>query len=267
MIAVRSALRLRTAKRTLVPLILTVAAAGVATPVIASTLTGVHATGTRAPAPVLTQPVLSSPVAPWMLALSETIHAAPSNGALPGGCATLVGHRICVPRVTVDGAALSQVAILTQMLGIATRPTSSTSLPDSAQIVAALSAPKTQQQAIASTVADQVLYVAAGTAITSTSAAAARTFAQEGLQAYLADPAAGQAAGILPPGLSPQQYFGSSTMLGAYQRLAIIRGETSAITATHTTVGTWVRQHLAAHIVLIDGAGPAFSLASTLTLP
>jgi hypothetical protein len=56
-------------------------------------------------------------------------------------------------------------------------------------------------------------------------------------------------------------------MLGAYQRLAIIRGETSAITATHTTVGTWVRQHLAAHIVLIDGAGPAFSLASTLTLP
>lgn len=262
----RSALRLRTAKRTLVPLILTVAAAGVATPVIASTLTGVHATGTRAPAPVLTQPVLSSTVAPWMLALSETIHAAPSNGALPGGCATLVGHRICVPRVTVDGAALSQVAILTQMLGLATRPTTST-LPDLAQIVAALSAPKTQQQAIASTVADQVLYVAAGTAITSTSAAAARTFTQEALQAYLADPAAGQAAGILPPGLSPQQYFGSPAMLGAYQRLAIIRGETSAITATHTTVGTWVRQHLAAHIVLIDGAGPAFSLASTLTLP
>lgn len=259
--------RFRLAKRMLVPLILTMAAAGVATPAIANTLAGVNAPGTRPAAPVLTQPTLSNPVVPWMLALSEMIHAAPSNGALPGGCATLAGHRICVPRVTVDGTTLSQVAILTQMLGIATRPTSSTSLPDSAQIVAALSAAKTQQQAIASTVADQILYQAAGIAVTSTSTAAARALSQEELQAYLADPAAGQAAGILPPGVSPQQYFASTAMLSAYQRLAIIGAQTSAITASHMTVGTWVRQHLAGYVVLVDGAGPAFSLANALTLP
>jgi hypothetical protein len=264
--AVKSTFRLRLAKRMLVPVILTVAAAGVATPVIANTLAGVNAPGTRPAAPVLAQPTVSNPVVPWMRALSETIHAAPSDGALPGGCATLVGHRICVPRVTVDGTTLSQTAILTQMLGIATRPTSSTSLPDSAQIIAALSAATIQQQAIASTVADQILYQSAGTAIASTSTAAARALAQEELQAYLADPAAGQAAGILPPGVSPQQYFASQAMLGAYQRLAIIRGQTSAITGSHMTVGTWVRQHLAGHVVLVDGAGPAFSLASALTL-
>jgi hypothetical protein len=263
---VKSTFRLRLAKRTLVPLVLTLATACVATPVIANTLAGVKAPGTRPAAPVLTQPTLSNPVEPWMLALSETIHEAPSDGALPGGCATLVGHRICVPRVAVDGTILSQVAILTQMLGVATRPTSSTSLPGSAQIVAALSAPTTQQQAIASTVADQILYQAAGAAITSASTAAARVLAQDELQAYLADPAAGQAAGILPPGVSPQQYFASTAMLGAYQRLAIIGDQSSLITASHMTVGTWVRQHLAGHVVLVDGAGPAFSLASALTL-
>jgi hypothetical protein len=154
------------------------------------------------------------------------------------------------------------------MLGEATRPRgSATSLPSSATIVEVLKAPSIQQQAIAAAIADQVLYETASATITSASLQAAQSAARQELSAYLADPGAGQAAGIVPAGISPQKYFLSPTVISSYQRAAVINGHKSELAARHIGLASWMRQQLPTHVIVINGAAPSFSIANSLALP
>jgi hypothetical protein len=211
--------------------------------------------------------VVSNPVDPWMVALGQVIHSAPSDGSLPGGCATLLGDRVCVPQVEVDGRQVSQVAILVDMLGEATRPSgSSGTLPDKVTVISTMRAAGTEQQAIASAVVDELLYQA-GLRTATRVPQTAQAMAQQELNDYLTDPAAGQAAGIVPPGVTPQQYFMSPTMIEGFEHGVVISDERSTLAASHTDVAVWVRQQIAEHVILINGGAPGFSLAASLKLP
>ena len=244
-------------KRILLPLLLGVGAAAVITPVLASP--------PKPPAPLLTRPVIANPVQPWSLALSQVIHSSPS-GQLRGGCATMVGQKFCIPDVTVDGKPLSQVSILIDMLAAATRPTG-IALPGSAQIIRTLSSSAVLQQAIANCVASEMLFAAATPSMRADSIVTGQSIAEQELQTYLKDPAAGEAADILPSGMSPQQYFLSPAMIGAFRDGAVIQNEEAALNASHVDVTIWVRQHFGAHVVRINGHAPGFSLSSVVSLP
>lgn len=252
-------------RRLLLSALVAAGAVGLATPAIASAVTAPQPPIGPAPVPVTSPPSIANPIAPWTAALGEVIHSAPSDGSLPGGCATLLGNRVCVPQVTVDGTSVSQVEILEDMLGLATRPSGS-SWPQKAAVIAALQEPTIQQEATASAVGNELLYQQ-GMTITNGSLQTARSVAQQELSSYLADPAAGQAAGIVPAGMSPQQYFLSAPVINAFQRSEVINTEESALVASHVDVGTWVRQQMATHTTLVNGLAPTFSLAGVVDLP
>jgi hypothetical protein len=239
-------------------------AVGISAPVVAMAIVDTHRPTGPPAASSGTAPSITNPVAPWMLALSNVIASSP-GGALPNGCATMVGYRLCVPQVTVDGSRVSDVALLESMLSVATRPRG-LALPDVASVIATLQNPATQQQAITSVVASELQY-RAGLKITSGTLPMAQSMAQQQLQNYLADPAAGKAAGIVPAGSTPQQFFLSPTMIASYQRELTIGHQQSVMAAGGIDPATWVRQQLVGHQIRVNGAPPAFALAGAVSLP
>ena len=225
------------------------------------------------PPPELTvPPPPSNPAAPWMIELSGVIHSAAPDGSLPSGCATMLGTRVCVPAVTVDGTTVSDVSILTDLVGLATRPTgaggssvpSVPTMPNRATIISRLQSSSMVQEAVAQAIQDELLYESDGGSAQSDHAAAVAT-AQQELSAYEQDPAAGEAAGIVPQGMSAQEYFLSAPVIEGYQRGLAIAYERHVLAASGVSVSTWVAQQLLTKQVLIDGQAPGFSIAGALT--
>lgn len=221
----------------------------------------VGASPSSAPA---TSPTLGNPIAPWTIAFGKVVNSNP-GGALPGGCAQLLTYQVCVPDVTIDGSAVSSVAVLERMLGFATRPVAS-GAPNEAAVFAVLGLATTRQQGIAFAVEDELLY-REGLTNTTGSLETATAMANQELKNYLADPSAGLAAGIVPAGLTPQQYFLSQTTIASYQREVVIAHEKSVLAAAAISEASWFGQALTNHTILVDGAAPSFSLPDAFVSP
>jgi len=234
------------------------AATGMSAPIIVGAAANDHRPTGKPPAAVAQAPTLNTPGVQWLAALNGIIHSSPS-GKLPGGCAMVTSYRICAPRVSVDGQQLSDVTLVEEMLRLATRP-SSNRAPSAADAIAALETPRIQNEAVARAVADRLLYQR-GLAITTGLAALATAMAHQQLGYYLSYPAAGEADGIVPKGMSATEYFLSPPVVAGYERIIAIGREETVLAASHVSVATWIGQQLSSHVILVNGASPTFSVA------
>jgi hypothetical protein len=195
-------------------------------------------------------PQVHVPAAAELVALQRlTWEDRTHDGQVPGGCATLAGHRICVPPVTVDGKRLPDLAVIAEMI---TRP----------------STPRSIHEAIAQAVFQRLLYLEGRRAGIHATQAEGRTIAEGEMAAYEKDPTTRSLIPI-PPGLSPRQYFLAPETIDAY-RVGIITGrERDAILTNHVlsapaTFTAWMKDVLPRHTVTVAGRAPGFSLPTAL---
>jgi hypothetical protein len=121
------------------------------------------------------------------------------------------------------------------------------------------------QEAVAQATEDELLYET-GRGSAQSDHAAAVAIAQHELSAYEADPAAAAAAGVVPQGMSAQQYFLSAPVISGYQRGLAIGYERRVLAASGVVVSTWVAQQLLTKPIVIDGQAPTFSVVGALTV-
>lgn len=217
------------------------------------------ATGSASPA------LPQNPIARWSAALRQVeTSAAGTGGVLAGGCATLNGVAVCVPHVTVDGAPVEDVLILEAMAGIATH-TGGTTAPSDFAIAAALTTTATEQVAVGDAVDEELLYREGLKNAPANAMQMATTIAGQQLQLYLTDPSG--ATGVIPAGMTPQEFYLSPSTVAVYERGLILGHEKMVLASAGTDPGVWFRQELASHSVLIDGATPSFSLADAAQIP
>lgn len=179
------------------------------------------------------------------LAWKERTH----DGQVPGGCATLAGSRICVPAVAVDGKPISDIVLISQMIGRA---------PGTRSI----------HEAVAASVLERLLYLEGRRAGIHGTQAQARTLAEGEMASYEKDPATRSLIPI-PPGLSARQYFLAPQTIDAYRVGIIVGRERTAILAGHplsaaATFAAWMASVLPRHTVTVDGHAPEFSLPAAL---
>lgn len=221
---------------------------------------------TGSPPPVArVAPVLSNPDAQWLAALNVVIHSSPT-GNLPGGCASALTYQICAPHVSVDGVSVSDVALVEDMLSVATHSSVGSQVPSLRQVAATVGSPLIEEQAVARAVADQLLYQQ-GQTITSGALGLATTMAHQQLAYYLADPAAGDASNLVPKGMTASQYFLSAQVIAGYEHIIVIGREETALAASNVNVDTWVGEQTRRHVILVNGAPPAFSIPEMFATP
>jgi glucose/arabinose dehydrogenase len=231
--------------------------AGLATPlVVTAAINGRHET------PPAKIPAINDGI-PWLVALNGVIRSAP-NGKLPNGCATLRGYRVCVPSVTVDSVPLSDVELLEGMLATATRATGDAE-PSAAQVELVLRSDSDSQVAVANAVAEQLLFEQ-GMATIDSPLTQANAMARQQLAYYLADPAAGEVAEVIPAGVSAHQYFLSKPVISGYERLIAIGHEELVLTTDHVSLAAWITDQLTIHHVLVDGQMPTFSIPGLMSI-
>jgi hypothetical protein len=184
------------------------------------------------------------------------------RGDLPGGCATLAGEHVCVPRVTVDGQKLTDLAVLHGIITAAAGP-------------GGLHLPLRSSRAIRSGIADAVFQrllrleaIRAGVNVTN---AQARAFAQHELELYEQRPSQARSQGIrIPAGMTARQYFLSPRTVAGYRDGMVVGQERDRILRAHPSMPRalafreWFRARLPHHRVTINGSAPDSALADVL---
>lgn len=162
------------------------------------------------------------------------------------------------PQLMVDSVSLGQSAVLVRMLAVAQYYNLETSSP----LVA--------EEATAEAVLDHLLLVEGQASGMQPSWQAAAAHSQEELAGYKAVVAAGQQqVNLIPPGVSPEQYFSSPTTISHYRDFMTIASERNAVLARasgsrQAKLAAWLTSELTSHTVRIDGAAPTFDLAAAL---
>ncbi|MGH7746302.1 MAG: hypothetical protein ACREQ5_16310, partial [Candidatus Dormibacteria bacterium] len=182
---------------------------------------------------------------------------------ISNGCATIDGIHVCVPAFSMDGQTIPPIVLIQRVLGAVTSSGSGSAV--------SASDPTVIQAAEASVLLDHLLYTEApndGVSVTQDEAAAQ---AQQELALYLNDPASGQAAGVVPAGMTPGAYFSSAAVVAGYQRAMTIGLERGHILSKapagsdhQTVLVQWMKQVLPRHSVQVNGAPPTLGLADAL---
>ena len=180
-------------------------------------------------------------------------------GHLPGGCATLVHERVCLPRVTVDGQRLPDLAVLAGVVGVAANAFGPR-LP--------LGSLRAMQDGIALAIFQRLLRLESRRDGIRVTTVQARALAKREMTLYEEARHQGvrsQGASI-PPGLTVQHYFLSPRAVEFYRRGMVVGRERQRILQRYRSMPLsaafhlWFRSRLAHHVITINGSPPAFSL-------
>lgn len=206
-----------------------------------------------------------------------------TNGALSGRCATLNGVHYCVPEVMVDGQTISDVSLVSELVGLTTAPAG----PGATAPAYTAGTPAATTAATSEVVLSHLLATQAKSDGLEATEAQAAAEAQRELTAYqqtvAANPAA--AAGVLPPGADARAYFTDPRTIAAYQvalsignerrkleRAAGIAPPSGLQSGPNAGYGQQLRavyaaflaHQLTTHQVRINGAPPTEGLAQAL---
>ncbi len=141
------------------------------------------------------------------------------SGNLPGECATLVGDRVCAPRVEVDGTRLSDLAVLQGVVGIVGNP-------EGRRV--SLNSLRARRAGIALAVFHQLVAVEARRDHVTVTRSQARALAEKELGFYERTPPTERGQiyfNVIPAGSSPRAYFLSSRMIALYRHGMVIGTE------------------------------------------
>jgi hypothetical protein len=177
------------------------------------------------------------------------------SGNLPGGCATLAGDRVCLPKVALDGKRIPDLTVLNGDVAYAVRHASTR-----------LSAAQTIHVGISSGVFNQLVVAEGPRDGIIVTAAQAKAVAQRDFTYYKKHPGSMQ----LPAGQTAKQFFLSARTVTTLQRDLIYNGEIKKIQHMYgkgsqiQAFRFWYRQRLLRHHVTIGGKKPTFSLPDLL---
>lgn len=186
------------------------------------------------------------------------------SGNLPGECATLVGDRVCAPRVEVDGTRLSDLAVLQGVVGIVGNP-------EGRRV--SLNSLRARRAGIALAVFHQLVAVEARRDHVTVTRSQARALAEKELGFYERTPPTERGQiyfNVIPAGSSPRAYFLSSRMIALYRHGMVIGTERDMILHHYSLLpeGTafrrWFASRLPHYTITINGSPPTFSLPAAL---
>ena len=180
-------------------------------------------------------------------------------GKLPGGCATLVHERVCLPRVTVDGQRLPDLAVLAGVVGVAANAFGPR---------LSLGSLRAMQSGIALAVFQRLLHLEGRRNGIRVTTVQARAMAKREMTLYEEARRHGvrsQGASI-PPGLTVQHYFLSPRAVEVLRLDLVVGRERQRILQRYRSLPLsaafhlWFQSRLAHHVITINGSPPAFSL-------
>jgi len=180
------------------------------------------------------------------------------SGMLPGRCTWLARDHVCVPRVTVDGHRVSDLAVLAGDVSEATNPSGRPLRLQSARAIHA---------GVAVAVFHDLVVSAATHDHIRVTTKEARAFALHELRLYQATPPRDRVVSIIPRGMTPQQYFTSPQTVKGYRREMIFGRERDRILRRYPGLRTgqafrrWLQSQIPHHTIRVNGRKPRFSIA------
>lgn len=180
------------------------------------------------------------------------------SGMLPGGCTWLAHDHVCVPRVTVDGHSLSDLAVLAGDVSEATNPSGRHLRLQSARAIhGGVSAAVFHDLVVSAATRDHILVTTKR----------ARAFALHELRLYQAAPPQRRVISIIPRGMTAQQYFTSPQTVRSYRREMIFGRKRDRILHRYPGLRTgqafrrWLQSQVPHHTIRLNGRKPGFSIA------
>jgi len=180
-----------------------------------------------------------------------------SSGMLLHGCVSLAGDRVCLPRVTVDGHRLADLAVLTGDVVEASKH--SRRLP--------LRSPTATRAGVAWAVFNYLVDVAAARDHIRVTTKQGRALAERELKFFESSPPPPGTIGPVPPGMTARQYFLSPRTIEGYRHGIVVSKERERIFRRYPGLKEtrafqrWLGSQVPRHLIRINGSKLDYSIA------